>query len=173
MMRQLPWLSAAAVALAGQALAQTSPAPCQDPEYRHFDFWLGEWEVTQVGGAGDGQVAGTNSIRSEEAGCLIVERWTNAGGGTGQSYNFFDPGTQEWRQIWVSPGAVIDYAGGLNSEGEMVLEGEIRNHGGPTAPFRGVWTPNADGSVLQHFEQYDEAMDAWQTWFTGVYRRKD
>ncbi len=160
---------------AAPASAQTppSPVPCQEAVYRDFDFWLGEWEVTQVGGAGDGQVAGHNSITSEEGGCLIVERWTNSGGGTGQSYNFFDPGTEQWRQVWVSAGAVIDYAGGLNEEGEMVLEGEIRNHGGPTAPFRGIWTPNEDGSVRQHFEQYDAASDEWRTWFTGLYRRSN
>lgn len=156
---------------AGAAVAQ-SPAPCEDEVYRQFDFWLGDWEVTQVGGAGDGQVAGTNSITSQEQGCLIVEHWTNSGGGTGQSYNFHDPGTGQWRQIWVSAGAVIDYAGGLNEEGQMVLEGEIRNHAGPVAPFRGIWTPNSDGSVLQHFEQYDENSGEWQTWFTGMYRRK-
>lgn len=161
-------------AMALPACAQTpAPQPCTEPEYRHFDFWLGEWKVTQVGGAGDGQVAGRNAITSEEGGCLILEKWTNAAGGTGQSYNFYDPGREEWRQIWVSAGAVIDYAGGLNEAGEMVLEGEIRNHGGPTAPFRGVWTPNEDGSVRQHFEQYDAESEQWRTWFTGMYRRAE
>ena len=173
-MKQLV-IAAALYVLAAPAQAQETapqappPPPCQGDDYRAFDFWLGDWDVY---GRND-QLAGTNSITVQEGGCLLLEEWTSVQGGTGQSYNFYDPGTQEWRQIWVSPGAVIDYAGGLNGEGEMVLEGEIRNHGGPTAPFRGVWTPNADGSVLQHFEQYDEATDAWQTWFTGLYRRKD
>lgn len=164
----------ASAMLASPVFAQTpnAPPPCQEDVYRDFDFWLGEWEVTQVGGAGDGKVAGTNSITSQEAGCLIVENWTNTGGGTGQSYNFYDPGLEQWRQVWVSAGAVIDYSGGLNEKGEMVLEGEIRNHGGPKAPFRGIWTPNEDGSVLQNFEQYDEASGEWQTWFKGLYRPK-
>ena len=153
----------------GGACAQTKATPpCQDEIYRAFDFWIGAWEVTTP----DGKIAGDNLIESAEAGCLIVERWRSAGGGTGQSYNFYDPGLEQWRQVWVSPGATIDYAGGLNDAGEMVLEGTINYHAGTSAPFRGVWTPLEDGRVKQHFDQYDLQAEEWKPWFTGFYARK-
>ena len=144
------------------------PPPCQEDVYRAFDFWLGEWDVATP----DGQFAGVNVISEWEGGCLILEEWTGATGGTGQSYNFYDPGMEKWRQVWVSGFGTIDYSGGLNDDGEMVLEGEIAYRNGVTAPFRGVWTPNDDGTVTQSFQQYDADAEQWDDWFTGVYTRR-
>lgn len=142
------------------------PPPCQEDVYRDFDFWLGDWEVTS-----NGQLAGHNKISSQENGCLILEEWASAGGGTGQSYNYYDPGMKKWRQIWVSGFGTIDYAGGLNDDGEMVLEGEVAYRNGTTAPFKGIWTLNEDGSVTQHFQQYDAKKEEWVDWFIGVYTK--
>jgi hypothetical protein len=166
------WLMTAALALAAAPAAAQGKKPCTDPVFDDFDFWVGEWEVTGA----DGKVAGTNSIRKEEYGCLLVERWTAASGITGQSYNFVDLETGKWRQVWVSAGATIDYSGGLNEKGAMVLEGSIGYGAGAPgngAKFRGTWTPNADGSVTQYFQQYDGEKKVWNDWFTGTYRRRD
>ena len=166
-----------AVSLSEGALAQdtganqvdtpAAPPSCDGDVYDDFDFWLGEWEVTTP----DGQVAGTNSITKAEDGCLLIERWTGAQGSTGQSYNFYDTGLDKWRQVWVARGATIDYAGKLTEDGEMRLEGKIAYRNGNTAPFRGSWTPEADGSVTQHFQQYNSETETWDVWFTGIYRR--
>jgi len=154
---------------------QAQPAPgatCQsDPHFQDWDFWIGEWTVTA--GPND-VVAGENSIKSIEDGCAISEHWTNAGGGTGSSLNYYNPNTGKWRQLWVSGGAggySIDYSGGL-VDGSMVLVGEIHYYGGNTEQFRGTWTPNQDGSVRQFFEQYNSEDDVWVVWFDGNYRRK-
>ena len=48
---------------------------CTKAEFRQFDFWLGDWEVTLP----DGKVAGTNKIESILGGCVLQESW--AGGG--------------------------------------------------------------------------------------------
>jgi len=168
-------LAAAAAFSVGAAQAQSAPAqtpPCSDTVFHDFDFWLGEWDVYGP----NGKLAGTNSIRKEEYGCLLTEHWTNAGGQTGQSYNFVDLATGKWRQVWVSAGATIDYSGGLNDKGEMVLEGTIgygAGQPGNGAKFRGAWTPNEDGTVTQYFQQYDDARKEWTDWFKGTYKRKD
>lgn len=148
--------------------AAAAPTACDAPVYHQFDFWIGEWAVYDPAG----NLAGTNSIQPEESGCLLVERWTNTAGGTGQSYNFYDPGIGKWRQIWVNAAGVIDYAGGLTETGAMYLEGEIRNRGTASAPFTGEWTANADGSVTQHFRQQDHETGEWSDWFVGRYVRK-
>lgn len=163
-------------AASGSSTAQSSgaaaaTAPCSDQVFRQFDFWVGAWDVFTT----DGKLAGSNVITKEEYGCLLLERWTAAGGSTGQSYNFVDLATGKWRQIWVSAGATIDYAGGLDADGAMTLEGTIGyGAGNPAngARFRGSWTPGADGSVTQRFQQYDPAREEWTDWFIGVYRRK-
>ena len=165
----------AALTFASCSTAQSSapqaaaPPPCSSDEYRQFDFWLGTWDVTTP----DGTLAGRNVITSEEGGCLILETWSSANGGTGQSYNFFDPETEKWRQVWVNAGSVIDYSGGLTQSGSMKLEGQIHYHAGGAFPFTGEWTLQEDGTVRQHFEQYDPDTESWKPWFTGIYTKVD
>ena len=147
---------------------QSPPPPCSADVFRQFDFWVGEWEVFTT----DEQKAGDNVITVEENGCLLVERWTSAQGGTGQSYNYVDLATNKWRQVWVSAGGTIDYSGGLDENGAMALKGEIAYPGGTTAPFQGVWTLQDDGSVRQHFLQYNAETEEWDDWFIGIYKPK-
>lgn len=157
-------LLASLLAAGASATAQetTAPDPCGGEAFKQFDFWLGEWNVTTP----DGTLAGENLITSEENGCLVLERWRSAGGGTGQSYNYFNPATEKWRQVWISQG-------GLTETGTMRLEGTITYVAtGQQAPFTGEWTPNEDGTVTQYFEQYDAETDQWNPWFTGLYTRK-
>lgn len=52
------------------------PKPCTTrPEYRQFDFWIGEWDV-QAGG----NQAGTNSVQLILGDCVIFENWIGAAG---------------------------------------------------------------------------------------------
>ena len=149
-----------------EAQAATPPPPCSEDAFHDFDFWLGDWDVTTP----DGTFAGNNKITSEENGCLVLETWTSVNGGTGQSYNHYNPVTEKWRQLWVSSGAIIDYEGGLTETGSMKLAGTITYITSlVTADFTGEWTPNEDGTVTQHFEQYDAETDQWNPWFTGLY----
>lgn len=177
-MKQVMWLAALFVsACAGTGTATESPdaavpataraQACEGEAYRAFDFWLGEWTVTDEGGT----LQGTNRITSEEGGCLLVERWTSASGGTGQSYNFYQPAKGSWRQVWVNAGSVIDYEGGPTETGGMHMEGTISYRNGTAFPFRGAWTVQADGSVRQEFAQYNPQSEAWEPWFVGIYRR--
>lgn len=156
-------LLAASLSLGLEGYAQ---APCSDEAYGQFDFWVGDWVVSTP----DGTIAGTNTITKEEQGCLVLEKWSSANGGTGQSYNYYDPARQKWRQVWVSSTAMIDYEGGLTETGSMKLEGTITYlANAQTAPFTGEWTLNENGTVRQYFEQYDAESDTWKPWFTGLY----
>ena len=148
-------------------LSSNAHAACDSDPHRAFDFWIGTWEVRTT----EGQLAGTNTISAEEQGCLLVERWSGVRGSTGQSYNFYDPGSKRWHQVWVSQAANILYSGNL-ADGAMVLQGEITYRNGQTAEFMGRWTPQPDGTVRQHLQQRD-ADGAWQDWFIGIYQRTD
>lgn len=151
------------------APAAATAGPCEAEIYHAFDFWIGAWEVSDANGV----LQGTNSITREEGGCVLLERWTSASGGTGQSYNYVDPASGNWRQVWVSAGANIDYEGGRTEEGAMKLEGTITYRGGTAFPFTGEWTPQEDGSVKQYFEQYDPETERWNPWFLGIYTKSE
>lgn len=130
---------------------------------------MGKWEVRLA----DDRLAGRNSIERTQQGCLLVENWTSTQGGTGTSLNFYSPVAERWRQVWVSPGTIIDISGGLRGV-DMVLEGSIA-YAGPelaTYPFRGTWSPLPDGRVRQFFEEAREP-DVWKPWFEGFYTRED
>ncbi len=150
--------------------AQQPPGPaCGAPEQRQFDFWVGDWEVTDSAGA---TVYGTNHVALEEGRCLIHENWAGSRGGTGQSLNFFDPMTRRWEQVWVgSDGLVLQITGGLKNT-SMVLEGDALGQGGKKTRQRASWTPQADGRVRQFWEQSTDGGATWAVAFDGWYRRK-
>lgn len=160
--------------IAGSADAQsivgsaTPPPPCAGEPFRHFDFWLGEWQVHTA----DGRLAGTNRITSREGECVLVEEWSGAKGTSGMSMNFYDPVAEHWRQVWHSAsGVLIDIAGGWDGEA-MVLSGTIEYVAArQRQPFRGTWTPLEDGRVRQYFEQSSDDGATWQPWFEGFYSR--
>jgi len=143
--------------------------PCEHNEaFAEFDFWVGEWEVHGPAGG----LAGTNSIQKEERGCVLIERWTNSAGGTGQSINYVDQVTGEWVQVWnAEGGSQINIRGGLTDEG-MLLVGTLHTVGtDKPIPFRALWTPLPDGRVRQFFEQSADDRETWTTWFEGFYTR--
>jgi len=154
---------------------QTTTAPPAPPppfcEYNEgfndWDFWVGQWTVYSNDEART--FAGINSITKHYNGCLLRENWVGAQGGDGFSINYYNPIKGEWRQVWVANGYSIDYTGGLNEEGAMVLEGFIYGYGAnSTTPFRGIWTAQENGDVVQHFDIHN-AEGNWTTWFEGLY----
>jgi hypothetical protein len=151
--------------LGGEALAAS---PCETGRYREFDFWVGEWDVRDA----EGKTAGVNTISREENGCVLVESWRSAAGGTGQSYNYYDPAAGRWKQLWVGLGILLHMEGGL-VDGSMRLEGPLQYLGQDrTTTLRGTWTKLADGRVRQHFEESSDGGKSWTTWFDGYYTRR-
>lgn len=150
---------------------QKNATPCRySPEFRQFDFWLGEWNVEA-----NGQLAGTSSVQLILDDCVIFENWTSRGlsqGYSGKSFNVYNSTLKKWEQLWV------DNAGGvLKLQGEF-KDGELRYFGE---------TPQADGTKLQErltffklpedrvrqlWEQSRDAGKSWQVVFDGIYKRR-
>ena len=152
------------------AAGESQASPCeQDPRFREFDFWVGEWDVHDAAGT----FVGENTITREEGGCALIEQWRGARGSTGMSINYLDGVADEWVQSWHAAGGYqIIIRGGLTAEG-MLLSGTIHLIAtGKTSPFRGLWTPMPDGRVRQYFEQSNDDGATWDPWFEGFYSRK-
>jgi len=157
----------------GSACGQTPPVPA--PVNHDFDFWLGDWSVTTP----DGKPAGTNRIESVAGGQGLYENWeatvqpNGQPSGNGKSLNAFNPAKNQWQQFWIgSGGNVLELAGG-RVDGRMVLASAERAlRDGRSVTNRITWTPNADGTVRQRWEQSFDAGKTWQTVFEGLYTRK-
>ena len=142
----------------------TSLDPCGAPEYRQFDFWLGEWRISTASGPG-----GFDSITRELSGCVLVERYAGLTGvPAGFSQNFYHRGDGKWHQNWVDGQArnPLWLEGGLNERGEMVMTSV-----GDGPRTRITWTPNADGTVRQLWERSEDDGTTWTTVFDGLYLR--
>jgi hypothetical protein len=140
---------------------------CSGAKHREFDFWAGRWKVLDAGG----NVAGDNVITIEQGGCVLVEQWRSAKGGTGQSYNYYDPAAQSWKQRWVGLGLILEMQGRLE-QGAMVLEGPLHYvRQARTTLLRGTWTPLPDGRLRQRFVESVDAGKTWTDWFDGYYSR--
>jgi hypothetical protein len=154
----------------GPLQAQNAPQGCSSPESRQFDFWIGEWEVTDSAGR---VPMGSSRIVNEEQGCVIHENWTGQGGGTGQSFNFYHRRTGKWEQMWVSSsGSPLHLIGGRDGPA-MVLEADIpAPNGQGTVRTQLRWTPEPDGRVRQLWRQSRDGGQTWTVAFDGWYRRR-
>ena len=137
------------------------------PEYRGFDFWVGDWNVTVA----NGRQAGTNKVVMLADGCIIEENWESAGGGVGKSFNFYNPSTKKWHQSYMD-----------NSGGNWMMDGELKD--GVLRYEGAIYSPT--GKVLVHMTFYnmgpdkvrqtaETSIDDGKTWtsvWDGMYIRK-
>ena len=154
----------------------TKLTPCTGPQYREFDFWLGEWEVRSAAG----QLLGHNRITKRHGGCVVFEEWENAGGTGGSSFNFYDEPTKQWHQFWVDAsgtnwlssdkqGNPVTLRGGIR-DGAMVMTSHpdtVPSIGQTRVTFR----PLPDGRVRQTFEGSTDGGKTWTVSFDGFYKK--
>ena len=155
-------------------LGAVSPAAaqrptCNAPAHRQFDFWVGDWTVTDSAGK---TVFGTNNVTREEDGCLIHEHWAGSKGGTGQSLNYYDPATSRWVQVWVdNAGGNLRLEGTLE-DGKMVMLATAPGPNNTTVQHRAIWSKEADGRVRQYWRSSSDGGKTWNLVIDGYYRLK-
>jgi len=157
------------LASAGTLLAQAKPG-CAAPEYHQFDFWIGDWTVTDP----HGNAAGTNRIERILDGCVLQEHWLGAKGGGGTSLNMWDATDGRWHQVWMDvSGGMLQLRGKLEGS-SMVMSGEHPTRGGAggVTVERITWTPLAGGNVRQLWESSGDGGATWTTQFDGTYVRR-
>ncbi len=149
-------------------LADKAMRPCMySPEYRQFDFWLGEWDV-QI----SGQTVGTNSVQSILDGCVLLENWTGGRGGTGKSFNFYDASTGKWQQTWVSStGSVLNYTGEYK-DNALRYAGETRTKSGDVTLHRMTFFNLGAERVRQFAEQSTDNGKTWIVTWDAIYVHK-
>lgn len=143
--------------------------PClSDQNYRHFDFWIGEWDVYA-----NGSKVGVNSISRAVGGCAIHESYTTARNYAGQSINFYDLIDQKWHQHWIgSSGDTYNYLETSRTPGLLQFESEFMDPQGNISLSRLTFTLNTDGTVRQLFESSTNEGQTWTPAFDGLYKRK-
>lgn len=145
--------------------------PCklqQNPQYRQFDFWIGQWDVYGKGNA----LVGHSEVNLILGDCVIHENWTDGTGGEGKSYNKYNAPLKRWEQYWVDQyGATTHYIGNLDGA-NMVYLADGFNPAGKPQKLRMTFFPLPEGRVRQFGESSDDDGKTWQTTFDLTYVRR-
>src|SRR5215831_18507275 len=158
------FLSAAVIC---SAQTQTQKPPCSDPEYRQFDFWVGEWNVDVKG-----KPAGTSSVQLILDQCIVFENWTGKSGYTGKSFNTYNSTLKKWQQFWVdNQGGSLQFSGEYK-DGALRLIGETPQPDGSKVIEHLTFFKLPDGRVRQLWEQSNDNGKTWTVAFDGNYVRK-
>jgi tetratricopeptide (TPR) repeat protein len=155
--------------VAAAATIRNARFPCSSDERHHaFDFWIGEWNVTQ-----NGQFAGTNSVQPILGHCTIFEQWESASGGLGKSFNFYDPARDHWRQIWISDnGTFIEFTGEARDGGIFFTAQTTNPADGSVTDHKFEFTQLEGGIVRQSWETSTDGGASWTSVWDGRYERK-
>jgi hypothetical protein len=141
------------------AKAEEARFPCR--AVHTFDFWVGEFDSKpwdQPDAPSRGQLHNTR----EYDGCVIVERWTAAGGaGAGTSMSFYDANRNVWRMIWNDDeNSSNDFAGSYH-DGAMRFEGWVLDANGKRLLASNV-LQDVSPDVIRHI--YSTSADNGKTW---------
>ncbi len=149
--------------------------PCSQPEYRQFDFWLGEWEAFAV----NGKKAGESRISLLLDSCSILEEWTSESvvkglRFAGKSFNMYNAAKKRWQQYWIdNTGTSTEYFNGRYEPGKMIMETENTRINDSTWLIQKMTFYNlGPDKVRQHGENSNDGGKSWKTSFDLEYRRK-
>lgn len=150
------------------SFAQSDCQCCANGQ-KDFDFWIGEWEVTNP----QGKVEGYNTIDKLTDTCIIREVFTDATGKyVGSSNNFYHKELEQWQQIWVYADGRTLFLTGNRIGNQMILKSPTKkNAAGVLEQDIITWTANPDGSVRQLWEHTFDGGNT-QIYFDGMYRKK-
>ncbi len=157
-------MAAAGVSSAESAIA----ASCLPSPYRDFDFWVGDWDVFDVGSP---SVASSIKVARARVdlildGCVLHEDYQGADGHKGQSFTLYDGTRKVWHQSWVTNRGELLLIEGRIEQGAMVLSGEDRAKG---TMVRGAWKPE-HGNVRETAVISSDGGKTWKPWFDLVFR---
>lgn len=116
---------------------------------------------------------GENSIVKLEDQCILSEHWRSTAGGTGRSFNYYDPSDSTWNQLWLDKqGTILKLKGKAESNSMILKSGWVQGQGGAKYYNRITWKKNEDESVLQLWEIMGPSDVVLSVAFKGIYRRK-
>jgi signal transduction histidine kinase len=170
-------LAAGSHGLGAQATAASaSPAAvsdtiCAKPDFRRFDFWVGDWVVRDT----TGRVIGNSRVTRDVGGCALHEHWAAANGkGIGESFSGYVPNDGKWHQMYVGNGGYVFVMSGTFDGDRLVMftppRPSVRD---PRLQVveRWTWTPVDASHVRQVAEVTTDGGSTWKTMFNGLYER--
>jgi hypothetical protein len=158
------------------AAQQPQQAPCSAPEYRQFDFWVGQWDASWPASPSSGMKAGRgkNNIEAALDNCVVIEHFD----GTpsiplrGTSVSTFNPRMHKWQQTWVdNEGSYLDFIGEF-IDGKMVFTRKAVTRKGKSMLQRMVWKNITPDAFDWSWERSIDGGKSWDVLWPIHYVRK-
>jgi hypothetical protein len=163
-------------ALGAAAAVTALPAPptspkCADAEHRRLDFWVGDWDVYEVGGREKSEEPVARArIDVILDGCALREVYEQSDGLVGQSFSTYDASRRLWHQTWVTNrGSLLQIDGRFDGK-SLTLKGSRVVADGRKETVRGVWTPEDGGVVREIAHTSVDGGRTWKPWFDVRFR---
>ena len=157
--------------------AQTAGAnACAAPEFRQFDFWVGEWDLSwPPSQASQGKKGnGRNRVEIGFDGCVVIERFDGAPDLPlrGMSVSAYDRRTGKWQQTWVdNSGSYLDFSGSFSS-GMMILVRQATSPRDEKFLQRMVWKNITADSLDWSWERSDDEGRTWKVLWPIHYQKR-
>lgn len=145
----------------------SQPSPCATPDYRQFDFWLGDWDAFDADNPTT--VVARNRVDLILDGCVVREDYEGTDGHRGQSFSIYDASRQVWHQTWVTNRGELLMIEEKMQAGEMTLSGTDHGTSGQLRQVRGAWKA-MDGGVRETAATSTDAGKTWKPWFDLMLR---
>jgi hypothetical protein len=151
-------LCGTAVAPAARS-ADESQACAANAPGRQLDFWVGDWVVSNPGGAGD---SSASKVRLALDQCVVIENWSDHKGHDGENIFGYSQGEAGWRGMFFdNRGRVHVFVDGKVTAGAAEFSGPSRGaHGEAVLNRIRLVRVSPD-----HLEQtWEKSTDNGQTW---------
>ncbi len=158
-----PWAPVA------QGEEQSASLPCAGPEYRQFDFWVGDWDVVDR----DRPTVVIARARVELIlnGCVVHELYEQTDGHKGESFSIYDSTRNQWHQSWVTNHGQLLLIDGQWSNGTMTLAGSDIGPDGKERKVRGSWE-RVDEGVREVATRSADGGTSWTGWFDLIFQKR-
>lgn len=152
--------------------AQKNATPCAfAAESRQFDFWVGDWVVHD--NTQNQAVVGTSHVERILEQCVIFENWTGGFGGSGKSFNAWNPELACWQQNWMDDtGGVTNFTDGHYADGKLVFVADKRAAAGKPVKNRLTFFNLGPDQVRQFSEQSSDDGSTWTVVYDFNYLRR-
>ncbi|HVR40902.1 MAG TPA: hypothetical protein VMU84_17555 [Thermoanaerobaculia bacterium] len=150
------------------AQARKNQHPCSAaPEFRQFDFWLGEWDVEA-----NGAKTARSSIQLILDDCTIYENYGTLNNAySGKSFSMWNASLKRWEQRYVdTQGSSSDWIGKL--EGDAMVFLRTKDATSSATTNRMTYTKEGPDKVRQKVDVSTDDGKTWSTQFDGLYVRR-
>ena len=151
-------------------LAAAQAARCPDPEYRQFDFWMGDWDTFESDHSIPESIARAR-VTPIAAGCAIHELYEQTDGLIGDSILSYDPVRKVWQQTWVDNRGSLIVISGAFKDGAVSMEGEMRLQNGKMFLQRITWKAEGDG-VREFSMRSKDGGKTWEPFFDVLFKKR-